>query len=186
MCDLVRMVLLAPSAAMMNREFISEVRLVLWLRIVDLTPSILLRNRVSSVRHSTVCPSDLRCLMRIFSVTCCSRIKTEYGVNSLAVVKISNGIILPFLLTKEAPGIWWPAFKNSSTMPICSKSSKVRGWMAIAFECFACVVFLSIIRNGMPNLANWQAAIRPVGPAPTISTCGVEFFFRRVAKIVVN
>jgi hypothetical protein len=34
-------------------------------------------------------------------------------------------------------------------------------------------LFRSISRKGIRRRANWQANIRPVGPAPTINTAGV-------------
>src|SRR5215510_1682167 len=45
--------------------------------------------------------------------------------------------------------------------------------MATARDVVAGVVVLSMIRTGTPSRVSHSAMTRPVGPAPTMSTCGV-------------
>src|SRR5215472_1356043 len=63
-----------------------------------------------------------------------------------------------------------PCGKARSTMPNRSYVSSVRACTASARDSRVGPFFLSIPSGRMPNRANQQASMRPVGPAPTINT----------------
>ena len=65
-----------------------------------------------------------------------------------------------------------PCAITRSPMPRSSNTSSVRGWRPLPRDPRCGPPAASIRRNGTPRRASSQASIRPVGPAPAISTAG--------------
>src|SRR3546814_7670559 len=86
------------------------------------------------------------------------------------VVKSVIGFCYVFLKLKWKPLLFMPGSKYRWAIPICSIISIVREWIVKDFEVWCGTGSRSIRRHLTPRRRSSPAAIRPVGPPPTIRT----------------